>query len=470
MCSDLLPPICSRYALGTHIARKGSKGGAMLLASFQFPCSLLFQTNIIMPANEIHQALITLLSVPDEELDREFQRDVASVSLILRKIQRFLSSKSAAASPPPASQSPETTAAASLPPASLSTLSESETTAAVSSQSPSSASETTAAASSRPSSPLASQSPSPPASLSSSSESETTAAASSRPSSPPASQSPSPPTEATNTESLSVLLRPSVLNALSQLRPSVLNALSQLCKNGYTLAKDTTYSKLLQWLDKNYREIEEYLDQQAKSPIKGPEWQREHPYVVDVEIGWGRAGGPCRGSTSQDLSKLETLLAQRILALAFCEWEYKTFKTSRVEQLLENPAATGAHGNIRTYLRAQPGIIDKNTASKAIQCGIKLLVMEELAKDVRKLKQIGKDGDFDATTTTETQMSGLSAVLAFSPSLCWRMTYSEAPCFVVAFLLPRYEKIFNLAQIKSSWFREYEGLYRSMPPILGIRP
>src|SRR5437016_9810337 len=119
-----------------------------------------------MFTNEIHQALITLLSVSDEELDHEFQRDVALVSLILQKIQRFLSSKSAAASPPPASQSPSPASGmTAAPPGSLSTLSESETTAAVSSH---------------PSSPLTSHSPSPPASLSSSPESEMTAAVSSQ--------------------------------------------------------------------------------------------------------------------------------------------------------------------------------------------------------------------------------------------------------------------------------------------------
>jgi len=236
--------------------------------------------------------------------------------------------------------------------------------------------------------------------------------------------------------------------------------LLELYENTSPPTEDTKCAKLLEKLEDKHKAIEEHLAKREEDAVGGlPEWQVEHPFVVDLQV--------CRGGVNlSPQAKLGYIFSLRRLALAFSEWEYNKFKTTKVQEVINNPTPPKRAGRIQSYLREKDQIIDKSTATHGIRHGIKILVIEQLARILMEVldRKMGNRPGSEAATTSEFQMSGLSAVLAFTFTAFRELTYGELYHFVVS--LPHSKKIFDLARKKSVWFQKCEELYLCMSPSL----
>ncbi|KAJ5901455.1 hypothetical protein N7495_001983 [Penicillium taxi] len=106
------------------------------------------------------------------------------------------------------------------------------------------------------------------------------------------------------------------------------------------------------------------------------DWYGEDPRVVDLRLS-------CHSKSTLDIrfrAKLRRGLSQRSLAVEYDKWEKKTFSTSRITELSEDPASSNDHqGYIKKFIEAHaPLFKDKNTTLHGIKQGIRLLVFEKM--------------------------------------------------------------------------------------------
>lgn len=187
---------------------------------------------------------------------------------------------------------------------------------------------------------------------------------------------------------------------------------------------------LIEMLRDRYHSIKVYLNKEPSDAVcGGTTWLDEDPRIV--ELCMSEKDGP------SDQLTYRKQLSRRSLAKDFIEWEREKFKTSRVQQLVENPSDKGSQGHLRTFLEESSGIINKNRAFKGIRHGIKLLFIE-----------------------TQLGLSGISALLAFTFTNFRDLNYEKVPPFVRR--LQHCRDLLDLAQQKTSWFETCVEYYESM--------
>lgn len=199
----------------------------------------------------------------------------------------------------------------------------------------------------------------------------------------------------------------------------------------YTPKNPTGICKqILDRLQRNYTVYKEFSDNEVKVAIEGSQWKQllhEDFRIADLVFVEG-----CKSKSAI----FRATLARRDLAKQFEAWERASHQESRVDQLVKD-LDTSKRGNRRmaSFARQQP-FRDVFAAQRGIQFGIKLLVIERL---------LG--------------FTGISALLAFLPELCWRLKYQHIADFVMFLHDPRWANVLELSQTCTSWFERCETAY-----------
>ncbi|KAJ5925842.1 hypothetical protein N7454_007352 [Penicillium verhagenii] len=113
------------------------------------------------------------------------------------------------------------------------------------------------------------------------------------------------------------------------------------------------------------------------SSLRGPEydflngWFDEDPRIIDISL---------TTPTSNPEGKLRRGLSQRSLAKEYDQWEREKFKTSRLDEISEDPkrsCKSRRSGHISDFVKAHQ-FKDENTAMHGIKHGLRLLVFESI--------------------------------------------------------------------------------------------
>lgn len=200
---------------------------------------------------------------------------------------------------------------------------------------------------------------------------------------------------------------------------------------------------ILRSLKQDYNRISAFLELREQDAIAGlPTLKNEDYRVSDV-------CNPNYTSHERDKFRFRKVLGQRALANEFTKWETATHESSRVEEVIRTTKTRRFEGNLRSYVFAREHFVDKAKAEQGLKHGIKLLVIE-----------------------TYLGISGVSALLAFTPSDCWRLKYEDIQEFVQLF---KGSDMMELAERKSAWLESCQNLYEQilrerLPVTLTIGP
>ena len=173
---------------------------------------------------------------------------------------------------------------------------------------------------------------------------------------------------------------------------------------------------VIESLDRQSVEIKKFLSKsELEAVTEVPEWLNEDPRIVDLQLDGGRS--------SVNLSaRFRKGLSQRSLTIEYNQWELDTFGTSKLDELQYNLACSKDRksGHITEYVEMTDQFVDKATAIKGINHGIKLLVIERLLNTnsisailifgYRSLRLINSK-DFDYLTTQLKSLDWVAAIL-----------------------------------------------------------